>query len=1199
MFFVLVPIFLIAQSPANISSELVLWLDAEDLDGDNIPEALSENGLTGSEVMTWIDKSGQGNDVSGVNRPDIIMNQLNGKPVLDFNNDRLLTTASGQITPNGSYTKFVVFKYDVTNTNNNLISSDLTGSAFWGGGLNSISVWNLAPSYDGIPGHITSGPIGTDDYYIAATRYDNVDNDSNLSILNLNGEEVGNDDGVHQHTSQVISIGAHGDGNYLDGKIAEAIVYNRALNDTEIDAIEAYLSTKWNIALVVNNSIALEQSDYPQYKVFQRDANDQYDFNLSGTYTGNPTAIEASFDGNVYTVIDSNPTGGSWSGVLENQTVGQGRLSVRFTNDSAAEDGVDDIGVGDVYVVAGQSNAEGHALTAQSYTTVAPTASVFPTVYTEDDIWKIGNDDTDPGGDVGSVWPILGGYIVEHTGIPVSFITTATGATGLVTPPNWQNGAAAYNVMPNQVNEANPNAVKAVLWFQGESDAFYRVNRNAYKAGLEQLLIDIHTDLPGTPDLVPGVIGAWSLAQGGANNPTTEDIRLATIDAWNDNPNILNGPQTYDIQISNDGIGDHIHFQSDDEIQTLGFRWWKALENHYYSGTSGRGPVISSAELISGNTQIELTFNASSSLLPMSGLATDIWFVKNDDTDIAITAAEVTSADKVTLTLAQPIALPTNVTVSYAKGNTAEGKTVLTDSTLGNTAAGVNYLPADVFSDFPVSISTAPGNVGANLVMWLKADEGGVNWADQSYYGNNVNPSGSPTLVATGMNFNPVIDFDNNEDYYTTTNTGIIGTNNPYTKIAVVQQREETGTFNIISGSDDDVTTGSNHALFFFNSYHPRSYHNNVSFPALNITPSNTAPIVVENVGAIIGARYGSGGPDNMVFVNAFGNVDTNTPPFSDEKSTQIGNFISSSNDLSQNGYIAEVMIYNSEKTDQELQRIQSYLALKYGISLNQNTPIDYIASDGTTTIWSHNDNMGYTSGIFGIGRDDAQALDQRISKSVNANSILTIALDNDFIIANNDASRTTTFQDDLDFLVISNNGGNIAMQSSELDTSTGLDERLTREWKVSNIGNVGAVNLRFEGFDNSYSLIAKTADGDFSNGINNLGQLNANGEINIALTDGMHFTLAVENSLSTGVFELDRLKLFNDKDKERIVINGTLSQSTDFSLYDLQGRLVYSTTLQSQLNEQYVDVSNLSQGVYVVDLKNKNIHKTKKIIVQ
>ena len=50
---------------------------------------------------------------------------------------------------------------------------------------------------------------------------------------------------------------------------------------------------------------------------------------------------------------------------------------------------------------------------------------------------------------------------------------------------------------------------------------------------------------------------------------------------------------------------------------------------------------------------------------------------------------------------------------------------------------------------------------------------------------------------------------------------------------------------------------------------------------------------------------------------------------------------------------VAEVIIFKDDYTGVEIQKIQSYLALKYGITLDQTTPTSYLASDGSTTMWS------------------------------------------------------------------------------------------------------------------------------------------------------------------------------------------------------------------------------------------------------
>ncbi len=51
----------------------------------------------------------------------------------------------------------------------------------------------------------------------------------------------------------------------------------------------------------------------------------------------------------------------------------------------------------------------------------------------------------------------------------------------------------------------------------------------------------------------------------------------------------------------------------------------------------------------------------------------------------------------------------------------------------------------------------------------------------------------------------------------------------------------------------------------------------------------------------------------------------------------------------------------------------------------------NYIASDGSTLMWSTSTAGAYTNSIFGIGRDDEQALSQIKSKSINDDGIITL----------------------------------------------------------------------------------------------------------------------------------------------------------------------------------------------------------------
>jgi len=73
-------------------------------------------------------------------------------------------------------------------------------------------------------------------------------------------------------------------------------------------------------------------------------------------------------------------------------------------------------------------------------------------------------------------------------------------------------------------------------------------------------------------------------------------------------------------------------------------------------------------------------------------------------------------------------------------------------------------------------------------------------------------------------------------------------------------------------------------------------------------------------------------------------------------------------------GQIAEVIAFNRTVSVQERERIQSYLAIKYGITLPV-TAINYYDSAGNIV---YNLSDDYVNDIVGIGRDDDQGLSQR-----------------------------------------------------------------------------------------------------------------------------------------------------------------------------------------------------------------------------
>jgi hypothetical protein len=317
-----------------------------------------------------------------------------------------------------------------------------------------------------------------------------------------------------------------------------------------------------------------------QYRTFQRSGTTG-SISITGTYTGSPTAIEASFNGGAYSTIDAAPSGGNYSGTLSSQAQGQGTLTVRFTNETTANASVTYIGIGDIFVIAGQSNACGQCVVNNVYYHPTLKATLFGNDYN----WKELADETDsptnqvdavsqdtnPGG---SAWVILATYIMQNQGVPVAFIPCALLGT---TISQWQPGAnhldrtTLYGSMNYRIQQVG--GAKAILWWQGESDAVAATSENDYNTALDTLANSIYSDR--SVRLMPCKLmdldsGVWMSNETPINN--------AIVTAWGDNSNVLTGPDFNILKCSENG--DDVHY-GNRWAYRVASKWYQALKTAF------------------------------------------------------------------------------------------------------------------------------------------------------------------------------------------------------------------------------------------------------------------------------------------------------------------------------------------------------------------------------------------------------------------------------------------------------------------------------------------------------------------------------------------------------------------------------------------------------------------------------------------
>ncbi len=314
------------------------------------------------------------------------------------------------------------------------------------------------------------------------------------------------------------------------------------------------------------------------YQVFQRDMN-------SGTIVvagevlniSMPVSIEAQWNGGEWVIVD-DAVMRVFSGVLADAPQGQGTLTVRIAGTETATS-VQYVGVGDVFVIAGQSNASGRGTRYQKYSHPTLMAGMLgnnyawreladPVDLASGTIDAVSNDSTAA---KGSYWPLLATMVMQDQDVPVAFIPTAKGGS---TIEQWQpsdkyNRDTLYGAMLNRALWAG--GVRAVLWHQGENDALARTASELYAQQLSVLAGAIWDDLH--VPLIPAQLQAISVS----SPQTTWEINQGILLAQRQNTHVLAGPDLSDIITD-----DPAHLMTDAKLQEAARRWWEALKADLY-----------------------------------------------------------------------------------------------------------------------------------------------------------------------------------------------------------------------------------------------------------------------------------------------------------------------------------------------------------------------------------------------------------------------------------------------------------------------------------------------------------------------------------------------------------------------------------------------------------------------------------------
>jgi len=342
---------------------------------------------------------------------------------------------------------------------------------------------------------------------------------------------------------------------------------------------------------------------YPANRtVLQRDKNNSATVYIRGSYTTPTDRVEVQFrainGGNTsnWMVIQRNPQGGSYAGQVD-WGAGWYELEVRAWrgDQMVGQATVPRFGIGEVFLIAGQSNSQGY----QNYG--GPGANDdrvntvnYYNVSSNNELPQPAFDHLNadsyisPRGNSAWAYGKLGDRLAQRLGVPILFYNAGWYGTAV---RNWRqsiNGTAysvyngeaftpsgmPYNNLRMALQYYLPvTGIRAVLWHQGEADNFTNTSSDSYRSDLRAVIDQSRNE--------SGRNISWVISRATYDNQRGTDFEV--INAQNQvvtsTPNTFYGPETDKIQTPRlDGA----HFQ-DFGLHQLGDAWNDALNDDFFA----------------------------------------------------------------------------------------------------------------------------------------------------------------------------------------------------------------------------------------------------------------------------------------------------------------------------------------------------------------------------------------------------------------------------------------------------------------------------------------------------------------------------------------------------------------------------------------------------------------------------------------
>lgn len=406
------------------------------------------------------------------------------------------------------------------------------------------------------------------------------------------------------------------------------------------------------------------------------------------------------------------------------------------------------------------------------------------------------------------------------------------------------------------------------------------------------------------------------------------------------------------------------------------------------------------------------------------------------------------------------------------------------------------FLSSQLLSCFVFGQIPAPGGISNNLQVWVKANAGtGTStdnaqvpvWANQrtggadgianqgipGYYadpGISARPVYRTESSISGFNFNPAIEIVSTNGYrsgykfpsgFPDNATNSLTSYTHLSRTASATYRSVFVMNGTAQSSNTTSIAGIWQSPFFGTKTNRPEFYNEKEFgdvffgtDVINTVESNT-PSIQSYYNTSVGGNMKYFFDNNGFTYGEASNGVSSTNNYPGMVLLMDNDGGSGSTSLA-GDRIGEFILYSGTQTPEERQRVNSYLAVKYGITLQQ--PQNYLGSDQSVT-WNAGINTVFNHNIFGIALDDQSVLNQKVSNSIHIenNTMLTLATTNDFTSANAHPGRAS-FSQDKTFLIT---GDNNVQDLALVNFGTGSGRIIQRKWLAQKTNDTGSVWLQ------------------------------------------------------------------------------------------------------------------------------------------